>query len=64
MGFDGLTRLGVVLGSIGVGEAWKCGKVSGLCGVEPCGLYWENGGCMEVAYKCLDTWEFIGNVGG
>ena len=63
MGFDGLTRLGVVLGSIGVGEAWKCGKVSGLCGVEPCGLYWENGSRMEVADKGLNTSEVVGAVG-
>ena len=41
MGFDGLTQLGVVLVSIGLGEAWPCGKVSGLDILETCGLDWE-----------------------
>ena len=57
MGLDGLTQLMVVLGSIGVGEACQCFKVSCLNGLKPCGIYWETGGCMEVADKCLNSSE-------
>ena len=56
VGFDGLNRLGVLLGSIGVDEAWPCGKVSGL---DQCGLDWETDGRMEVAEKCLNTREVV-----
>ena len=64
MGLNGLTRLGIILGSIGVGEAWPYRKFTYLDGLEPCGLYGENSGRMEVADKCFDTREVLRTVGG
>ena len=51
MGLDSLTQLRILLGSIGVGEAWPCGKFPCLGGLEPCGPDIETGSRMEVAGK-------------
>ena len=63
VGLYGINQIRLVFGSIGVGEACPDVKVSCLDGLDPCGLDWESGGCMEVSDKCLHNREVVCAVG-
>ena len=56
MNFYGIIFGWEMIGGLGVGEAMPIGIVSSANDEQPCGLYREACGCVEVVDKCAHNW--------